>query len=50
MFFGESVDALVFVGAGIILAGLLWNLRQEAKSNNQPIPVPEDQGLPEPRQ
>lgn len=49
MFFGESVDALVFLGAGIILAGLLWNLRQEAKSNNQPIPVPEDQGLPEPR-
>lgn len=48
MFFNESVDALVFVGAGIILAGILWNLRAEAK-NSQNIDLPEDQGIPEPR-
>lgn len=30
-FFGESLDILVFVGALIILAGILWNLRAEAK-------------------
>lgn len=30
-FFGESVDILVFVGALIILAGILWNLQYEAK-------------------
>ncbi len=49
MFFGESVDALVFVGAGIILAGILWNLRAEAKSGTQNVSLPEDEGLPEPR-
>lgn len=49
MFFGESVDALVFVGAGIILAGILWNLRAEAKSGNANLDLPEDEGLPEPR-
>lgn len=49
MFFNENVDALVFVGAGIILAGILWNLRAEAKSGGQNIELPEDEGLPEPR-
>jgi drug/metabolite transporter (DMT)-like permease len=48
MFFGESVDALVFVGAAIILAGILWNLRQEAQ-NNRTVALPEDEGEPEPR-
>jgi drug/metabolite transporter (DMT)-like permease len=46
-FFNESVDALVFVGAFIILAGILWNLRAEARSSSQAIALPEDQGLPE---
>lgn len=32
MFFGEQVDALVFVGAAIILTGILWNLRAEART------------------
>ena len=32
LFFGESVDALVFVGAVIILAGILWNLRAGSKN------------------
>lgn len=47
LFFGESVDALVFVGAAIILAGILWNLQQEAR-NNRDIALPEDEGAPEP--
>jgi drug/metabolite transporter (DMT)-like permease len=31
MFFGESLDVFVFVGAVIIIAGVLWNLRSEAR-------------------
>ena len=49
MFFNESVDALVFVGAGIILAGILWNLSIEARTGRQNIDLPEDEGIPEPR-
>jgi drug/metabolite transporter (DMT)-like permease len=30
MFFGEALDLWVFVGAAVILAGILWNLRAEA--------------------
>ena len=45
LFFGESVDALVFVGAMIILSGILWNLRAETKN----IALPDDQGLSEPQ-
>lgn len=48
LFFGESVDALVFVGAAIILAGILWNLRQEARDSRN-VALPEDEGEPEPR-
>lgn len=48
MFFGESVDALVFVGAAIILAGILWNLRAEAQDGKS-VALPEDEGTPEPR-
>jgi drug/metabolite transporter (DMT)-like permease len=43
-FFGEQVDLLVFVGALIILAGILWNLRAETKraqiAVKTPVPVP----------
>lgn len=49
MFFNESVDALVFVGAGIILAGILWNLSIEARTGRRNIDLPEDEGIPEPR-
>ncbi len=45
-FFAESVDALVFVGAAIILAGILWNLRLEAR-DAQNVALPEDEGTPE---
>jgi len=31
MFFSEPLDAWVFVGAAVILCGILWNLRAEAR-------------------
>jgi drug/metabolite transporter (DMT)-like permease len=46
VFFAESVDALVFVGAAIILAGILWNLRLEARDSKN-VALPEDEGTPE---
>jgi drug/metabolite transporter (DMT)-like permease len=29
-FFGEAIDVFVFLGAGLIVSGILWNLRSEA--------------------
>jgi drug/metabolite transporter (DMT)-like permease len=29
--YGESLDVFVFVGAGLIIIGILWNLRSEAR-------------------
>jgi drug/metabolite transporter (DMT)-like permease len=29
--YGEALDPLVFLGAGLIIAGILWNLRSEAR-------------------
>ncbi len=34
--YGESLDVFVFIGALIIVAGVLWNLRAEAKT--RPLP------------
>lgn len=34
--YGESLDIFVFLGALIIIAGVLWNLRSEAKT--KPLP------------
>jgi drug/metabolite transporter (DMT)-like permease len=31
MLYGERVDVLVFVGAGIIVSGIIWNLRAEMR-------------------
>jgi drug/metabolite transporter (DMT)-like permease len=31
LFYAEPLDALVFAGAGLILAGIVWNLRAEAR-------------------
>ena len=31
MFYGEHIDVFVFAGAGLIIAGVLWNLRAEAQ-------------------
>ena len=30
-FYGEDLDGIVFLGAGLIIAGILWNLLAEAK-------------------
>jgi len=30
-FYGEALDPMVFVGAGLIIAGVLWNLREAAR-------------------
>jgi drug/metabolite transporter (DMT)-like permease len=30
-FYGETLDVFVFLGAGLIIAGVLWNLRSEAR-------------------
>jgi drug/metabolite transporter (DMT)-like permease len=34
--YGESLDVLVFVGAGLIITGILWNLRSEAARSGAP--------------
>ena len=31
MFYGEGLDAFVFAGAGLIIAGVLWNLHAESR-------------------
>jgi drug/metabolite transporter (DMT)-like permease len=31
MFYGEALDLFVFLGAGIIIAGIMWNLRAEMR-------------------
>jgi drug/metabolite transporter (DMT)-like permease len=33
LFYAEPLDAMVFAGAGLILAGVVWNLRAEARRN-----------------
>ena len=35
--YGESVDVLVFAGTGLIMAGVLWNLWNEARSERRPL-------------
>ena len=31
MFYGEGIDVFVFLGAGLIICGVLWNLRAESR-------------------
>jgi drug/metabolite transporter (DMT)-like permease len=31
-FYGEALDALVLAGSGLVIAGVLWNLRTEARA------------------
>jgi drug/metabolite transporter (DMT)-like permease len=33
-FYGEALDALVLGGAGLIIAGVIWNLRAEARAQS----------------
>jgi len=35
MFYGEHLDVFVFAGAGLIVAGVLWNVRGEAQRNGR---------------
>jgi drug/metabolite transporter (DMT)-like permease len=35
MFYGEHLDVFVFAGAGLIIAGVLWNVRGEARRNER---------------
>ena len=35
MFYGEHLDVFVFAGAGLIIAGVLWNVRGEAQRNGK---------------
>jgi drug/metabolite transporter (DMT)-like permease len=39
MFYGEHVDAFVFAGAGLIIAGVLWNVRGEAQRTSRTAPA-----------
>jgi drug/metabolite transporter (DMT)-like permease len=34
--YGESLDIYVFAGAGLIISGVLWNLRAETA---RPVPL-----------
>ncbi len=35
MLYGERLDAFVFAGAGLIIAGVLWNVHGEARRNSR---------------
>lgn len=37
MFYGERLDIFVFLGAGLIICGILWNLRAEAQRSRTPV-------------
>jgi drug/metabolite transporter (DMT)-like permease len=36
--YGETVDIFVFVGAGLIVSGIIWNLRAETARPRTPVP------------
>ena len=36
MFYGESLDGFVFLGAGLIICGVLWNLIAESRRSRSP--------------
>ena len=40
LLYGERLDAFVFTGAALIIAGVLWNVRAEAQRNAHPAVVP----------
>ncbi len=39
-FYGERLDVLVFMGGAVIIAGVLWNLRTEARRGRKPAARP----------
>jgi drug/metabolite transporter (DMT)-like permease len=46
-FYGEQLDAFVFAGAGLIMAGVLWNVRAEAQRNGS-LATPSPSAAPNP--
>ena len=40
MFYGEHIDVFVFAGAAVIVAGVLWNVRSEARRNEVQVAPP----------
>jgi drug/metabolite transporter (DMT)-like permease len=47
--YGEALDALVFVGAGLIIVGVLWNLQSEARRQVILLADPQDPLAGDPR-
>jgi drug/metabolite transporter (DMT)-like permease len=47
--YGEALDALVFVGAGLIIVGVLWNLQSEARRQVILLADPQDRVAGDPR-
>jgi drug/metabolite transporter (DMT)-like permease len=41
MLYGEALDPVVFVGAGLIIAGIVWNLRAEARERTRALQAAE---------
>jgi len=39
-FYGEQLDAIVFAGGALIVGGVLWNVRGEAKRAEALRPAP----------
>jgi drug/metabolite transporter (DMT)-like permease len=39
LFYGEALDGFVFAGAALIVGGILWNLRSEARQPVAPTPA-----------
>lgn len=47
--YGEALDALVFIGAGLIIIGVLWNLQSEARRQVIVLADPQDPAAGDPR-
>jgi drug/metabolite transporter (DMT)-like permease len=47
--YGEALDAPVFIGAGLIIAGVLWNLQAEARRQVILLTDPQDPVAGDPR-
>jgi drug/metabolite transporter (DMT)-like permease len=47
--YGEALDALVFIGAGLIIVGVLWNLQSEARRQVIVLADPQDPAAGDPR-
>lgn len=48
MFYGEHLDIFVFAGAGLIVGGVLWNVRGEAQRNDRLASAMPSRGVVQP--